>query len=62
VHGPLTGRTILAGEIFLPERIRMESECGSVDLDGKSLVLSGLEPARVFAIETTLIIGNRIRV
>jgi len=57
VHGPLTGRTILAGEIFLPERIRIESDVSSVDFDEKSLALSGLEPIRVFATATTLIIG-----
>jgi hypothetical protein len=57
VHGPLTDRTIQADEIFLPERIRMESNAASVDPVEKSLVLSGLETAVVFAIETTLTVG-----
>jgi hypothetical protein len=57
VHGSLTGRTILAGEIFLPERIRIESDVSSVDFDEKSLALAGLEPIRVFSTATTLIIG-----
>jgi len=57
VYGPLTARTILAGEIFLPERIRMESDVATVDLLENSLVLSGLEPAAVLAIETTGVTG-----
>lgn len=57
VHGPLTDRTIQADEIFLPERVRMESNAAFVDPVQNSLVLSGLETAVVFAIETTLTVG-----
>ncbi|MFO7600160.1 MAG: DUF5666 domain-containing protein [Candidatus Desulfacyla sp.] len=57
VHGALTDRVILAAQILLPERIRIESNVSSIDFDNKSLVLEGLEPARVFATETTRILG-----
>ena len=59
VQGTLTGRDILADEIFLSEKIRMESNINSIDLAGNSLVLSGLESATIFTTATTRIVGIR---
>jgi Domain of unknown function (DUF5666) len=57
VHGALTDRVILAGQILLPERIMMASNVRSIDPGDRSLVLEGLETARVSATETTRILG-----
>jgi hypothetical protein len=57
VRGTLTGRDILADEIFSFEKIRMESNVSSVDPVAKSLVLSGLEAATILTTATTRILG-----
>jgi hypothetical protein len=57
VRGTLTDKAILADEIFLSEKIRMESNVDSIGLVGNSLVLSGLESATIFTTATTRIIG-----
>jgi hypothetical protein len=59
VQGTLTDRDILADEIYLSEKIRMESDINSIDLAGNSLVLSGLESATIFTTATTRIVGIR---
>jgi hypothetical protein len=59
VRGTLADRDILADEIFLSEKIRMESDVNSTDLAGNSLVLSGLESAAIFMTATTRIVGIR---
>jgi hypothetical protein len=58
VRGALSGRSILADEISLPEKIRLESNVNSVNLPGKSLVLSGLESITVLTIATTRLNGT----
>ena len=58
VQGTLTDRDILANEIFLSEKIRMESDINSIDHAGNSLVLSGLIAATIFTTATTRIIGT----
>ena len=57
VRGSLTDRDILADEIFLSEKIRMESNVNSIDPAGNSLTLSGLESATMFTNITTRING-----
>jgi hypothetical protein len=57
VRGTLTGRDILADEIFLSEKIRIESNVSSVDLAGNGLVLSGLESVPILTSATTRITG-----
>ena len=57
VRGTLTGRDILADEIFLSEEIRIESNVSSIDLAGNGLVLSGLESAEILTSATTHITG-----
>jgi len=57
VRGTLTDRDILADEIFLSEKIRMESNVNSIDPAGDSLTLSGLESATIFMNVTTRING-----
>ena len=57
VRGTLTDRNILADEIFLSEKIKMESDVNSIDLDENSLVLSGLESATILTTATTRING-----
>ena len=57
VNGPLQGQTIFADEIFLSEKIRMESDVSTIDLGRRSLVPAGLEPCEVFATATTRIVG-----
>ena len=58
VQGTLTGRSILADEISLPEKIRLESNEASVNTLEKSLVLSGLESITVLTTATTRINGK----
>ena len=57
VRGTLTDKDILADEIFLSEKIRMESNVNSIDPAENSLTLSGLESATVFTNVTTRING-----
>jgi hypothetical protein len=57
VRGTLTDKDILADEIFLSEKIRMESNVTSIDPAGDSLTLSGLESATIFTNVTTRING-----
>ena len=58
VRGALTGRSILADEISLPEKIKLESNVASVSPLEKSLVLSGLESITVLTTATTRINGK----
>lgn len=58
VKGTLTGRSILAQEVSLSERIRMESDVSGVNVVQGSLTLSGLEAASVFATATTRFVGT----
>lgn len=58
VRGALTGRSILADEISLPEKIRLESNAASVNPLEKSLALSGLEEITVLTTATTRINGK----
>jgi hypothetical protein len=58
VRGTLSDRTLLADEISLPEKIRIESDAGSVDPAENRLVLAGLEPITIQASATTRIIGT----
>jgi hypothetical protein len=57
VHGALEDRGILAGEIVLPEKIRIESDVSSINLEEKGLDLVGLESAKIFITGTTRITG-----
>jgi hypothetical protein len=57
VRGTLSGRSILADEISLPEKIRLESNVSAVNQFDKSLALSGLEDIAVLTTATTRIIG-----
>jgi Domain of unknown function (DUF5666) len=57
VRGTLTNRDIRADEIFLSEKMRMESNVNSIDPAGNSLTLSGLESATIFTNVTTRING-----
>jgi len=58
-HGSrhLADRDILADEIFLSEKIRMESNVDSTNLAGNSFALTGFEAATIFATATTRIVG-----
>ena len=58
VRGALTDKTILADEISLPEKIRLESNVASASPLEKSLVLSGLESITVLTTATTRIKGT----
>ena len=58
VKGTLTGRSILARDVFLSERIRMESDVNGINVAQGSLTLSGLEEAPVFATATTRFVGT----
>ncbi|MBI5580208.1 MAG: hypothetical protein HY895_13740 [Deltaproteobacteria bacterium] len=58
VRGALTGRSILADEISLPEKIKLESNVASVSPVEKSLVLSGLESITVLTTATTRFNGK----
>ena len=58
VRGALTGRSILADEISLPEKIKLESNVASVSPLEKSLALSGLESITVLTTATTRINGK----
>ncbi len=58
VKGTLTGRSVLAHEVFLSERIRMESDVSGINLAQESLTLSGLETAPVIATATTRFVGT----
>jgi len=58
VRGTLNDRSILADEISLPEKIRLESDAGQVSLPERSLVLSGLEAITVLTTETTCYDGT----
>ena len=57
VKGTLTGRSVLAREVSLSEKIRMESDVSGVNEAQESLTLSGLETAPVFATATTRFVG-----
>lgn len=58
VRGALSGRSILADEISLPEKIRLESNVASLNPLEKSLLLSGLEAITVLTTATTRINGK----
>jgi hypothetical protein len=58
VRGTLSDRTLLADEVSLPEKLRIESDAGSVDPTENRLVLAGLEPITIQASATTRIIGT----
>jgi hypothetical protein len=58
VRGMLADRTILADEISLPDAVRIESDTGTVDVLGKRLTLSGMEPISIQATSATRIIGT----
>jgi hypothetical protein len=58
VRGALTGKSILADEISLFEKIKIESNADTVFPAGNRLVLSGLGSIDVLATATTRIIGT----
>ena len=58
VRGALSGRSILADEIRLPEKIRLEGNAASVNSSEKSVVLSGLEAINVLTTASTRINGT----
>jgi hypothetical protein len=58
VRGALAGRVITALNVYLAERIRMESDVSAINPAQESLTLAGLEAARVFATATTRFVGT----
>lgn len=58
VKGTRTVRSVLAQEVSLSERIRMESDVSGVNGGQESLTLTGLESAPILATATTRFVGT----